>query len=143
MSDKSKGSIIVVDDDESIRRAMYTILRNEGYEVMAALNGRDALEVTSRRKFDLMFLDIMMPGFNGQDVLTLMRASRPEMPIVMITAFNDPKLKDQVMSLGAHDFITKPFDMKDIVRLADSIIRPGEEKEEEEVAEVSETDDGV
>ncbi|MFO8010863.1 MAG: response regulator [Dehalococcoidia bacterium] len=141
MSDKSKGSIIVVDDDESIRRAMYTILRNEGYEVMAALNGRDALEVTSRRKFDLMFLDIMMPGFNGQDVLTLMRASRPEMPIVMITAFNDPKLKDQAMRLGAHDFVTKPFDMKDIVRLADSIIRSGEEKEE--VAEVSETDAGA
>ncbi|MFO8102196.1 MAG: response regulator [Dehalococcoidia bacterium] len=130
MTEEKKGTVFVVDDDDNIVKAMIRILKNEGFEVYAATDGRNALEMTARRKFDLMFLDIMMPGFSGLDVMALMQAARPEMPIVIISALNDAATKNEALNLGAYDYLTKPFGPKQIVEVANRILGSEEEKSE-------------
>jgi len=120
--EKKKGTILVADDDDSIRLAMIKMLKKEGYEVGIAIDGRDTLETTARRKFDLMFLDIKMPGFNGLDVLTLMKASRPDMPIVIISGVADDAYKKRALELGAAGYITKPFGPKEIIKATTEIL---------------------
>ena len=118
MSETSKGTIIVVDDDNGIRRALTEILRNEGFEIAAATDGTTALTLTSRRTFDLMFLDIMMPGYNGLEVITLMQAARPNMPIVAVSALSDQDIINQALLLGAREYVKKPFSPKQIAEIA-------------------------
>ena len=119
---ETKGTIIVVDDDDSIRRALTEILRNEGYEIAAATDGTSALTLTSRRTYDLMFLDIMMPGYNGLEVITLMQAARPDMPIVAVSALSDQEIINQALLLGAREYVKKPFSPKQIAEIADRFV---------------------
>jgi len=129
--DTYKASVVVVDDDDAIRRAMIQILKNEGYEVFAATDGKGALELTSRRTFDLMLLDIMMPGYSGLEVMTVMQAARPDMPIVVVSALSDQATKKQAMTLGARGYLTKPFGPKDLVEILDTIFSSSYEQEKE------------
>ena len=136
MAEDKKATVFVVDDDDNIVKAMIRILKNEGFEVYAATDGRNALEMTARRKFDMMFLDIMMPGYSGLDIMALMQAARPEMPIVIISALNDSATKSEALSLGARDYINKPFGPKQIVETANRIL--GLTDKEKETTETGE-----
>ncbi len=136
MTEDKKGTVLVVDDDENILKAMMRILENEGFEVYAAVDGKKALEMTARRKFGLMFLDIMMPGFSGLDVMALMQAARPDMPIVIISALSDSTTKNEALSLGAYAYLPKPFGPKQIAEIAKTILCPEvDESESPETAE--------
>ncbi len=117
-----KGTIIVVDDDHSVREIVSIALRDAGYLPVMAMDGKDALELTSRRQFDLMFLDMKMPGFHGQDILTLMKAARPDMPIVMLTAVMEQEAEDEAFRRGAAAYLRKPCNLKDIVDVAGRVI---------------------
>jgi DNA-binding NtrC family response regulator len=119
---EAKKSIIVVDDDPSIRDVINIALKEEGYDVIKSYDGRHALELTARRRFDLMFLDIRMPGFNGQDILILMKAARPEMPVVMLTAVIDPEVESYCLQQGASAFLRKPCDLQDVVNAAKNVL---------------------
>ena len=79
--DKTKGTIMVVDDEQSVRDLVAITLKKGGYTVVTATDGKDALQSISHRKFEMVFLDIRMPGFNGHDILTLMKVARPEMQL--------------------------------------------------------------
>ncbi len=135
MSQTDKAKVIVVDDDDKIRKALTQILEHEGYEVIATIDGKKALEITARRKFDLMFLDMMMPGYSGMDVLTLMQAARPDMPIVIISALDKPEIKNQALSLGAYDYITKPFGAARVLEAASKALIASKEKAEADLTE--------
>ncbi len=136
MAEANKGTVFVVDDDENIIKAMMRILKNEGFEVYAASNGKNALDMTARRKFDLMFLDLMMPGFSGLDVMAFMQVARPEMPIVIISALSDSATKDAAFDLGAYDYLTKPFSPKQVAEIANRVIcSESEESESTETAD--------
>ncbi|MFO8010462.1 MAG: response regulator [Dehalococcoidia bacterium] len=119
---QTKGTILVVDDDHSVREIVSIALRDAGYLPVMAMDGKDALELTSRRQFDLMFLDMKMPGFHGQDILTLMKAARPEMPIVMLTAVVDQEAEDEAFQRGATAYLKKPCNLKDIVETAEAVL---------------------
>ncbi len=125
-----KGTVLVVDDDDNILKAMIRILGNEGFEVYAATDGRKALEMTARRKYDLMFLDLMMPGFSGLDVLVFMQAARPDMPIVVISALSDSATKNEALRLGAREYLSKPFGPKQIAEVANRILCPAPDESE-------------
>ncbi|NQT71152.1 MAG: response regulator [Chloroflexi bacterium] len=120
--EKRKGSIIIVDDDSSIRELVTRALQHEGYEITTAENGQEASHEMAKKKFDLMFLDINMPGLNGMDVLTIMANRNADTPIVMLTAVDDLDAEIEAFKRGASAYLTKPCEMSAIVHIANSVL---------------------
>jgi two-component system KDP operon response regulator KdpE len=110
----SLGRILVVDDDPQIRRVMRTTLTGEGYEVVDARNGEEALEKLRAARHDLMILDMNMPGLGGLETCRQVRASS-DMVIIMLTVRNTESDKVQALDAGADDFVTKPFSTPELL----------------------------
>lgn len=104
----SGASILVVDDDPQIRRVMRVALVSNGYILSDARSGEDALEALRGNKYDLVLLDINMPGIGGLETCRLIRASS-EIPIIILTVRNTEKDKVEALDAGADDYVTKPF----------------------------------
>jgi two-component system, OmpR family, KDP operon response regulator KdpE len=110
----SLGRILVVDDDPQIRRVMRTTLTGEGYEVEDARSGEEALEKLRAGRYELMLLDINMPGMGGIETGRQVRANS-DMAIIMLTVRNTEQDKVQALDAGADDFITKPFSTPELL----------------------------
>ncbi len=111
-------SIMIIDDDPYIRELERTLLRNEGYMIYEAVNGRNALQQMKECKIDLCILDIMMPEMDGYEFCRLARKYYTDLPILMLTAKGDLSQKVKGFELGADDYLTKPFEgMELIVRV--------------------------
>jgi sigma-B regulation protein RsbU (phosphoserine phosphatase) len=106
-------SLLIVDDEELNREGLARRLQRRGYEVSAARSGREAIEVLGKRRFDLVLLDIMMPGMNGLEVLKFLRRvdSLLDLPIIMVTAKGESSDVVEALELGANDYLTKPLDI--------------------------------
>ncbi|NLW39518.1 MAG: response regulator transcription factor [Tissierellia bacterium] len=106
--------ILIIEDEEKIARFIELELKYEGYEVEKAFNGRDGLELVKTQPFDLILLDIMLPGINGMEVLRRIRQFS-DIPIIMLTARD--AVVDKVTGLdgGADDYITKPFAIEELL----------------------------
>ena len=104
--------ILLVDDEESIRTLLSFPLRKDGYEVVTAVDGRDALDRFREATFDLVVLDVMMPVLDGLEVCRNLRA-RSTVPIIMLTAKTEEVDKIVGLELGADDYITKPFSVRE------------------------------
>ncbi len=104
----SDARILVVDDDPQIRRVMRMTLVSHGYMVSDARSGEEALEALRREKFDLVLLDINMPGIGGLEACRLIRASS-EMPVIVLTVRSAERDKVEALDAGADDYVTKPF----------------------------------
>ncbi len=118
LTDPTKGpeepfSLLVVDDEESIREYLGRRLRREGFRVATAAGGAEALARLASDDFDLVLLDVIMPGPGGLDVLREIRRTRSptELPVVMATALNQSDAVVRALALGANDYVTKPFDV--------------------------------
>ena len=105
-------SLLVVDDEELNREGLARHLRRHGYAVSLAKGGREAIELLGQRRFDLVLLDIMMPGMNGLEVLKFLRRvdSLIDLPIIMVTARGESEDVVEALELGANDYVTKPLD---------------------------------
>ena len=109
--------IMVVDDEPNYRLIIGQVLEDEGYEIIEAGNGGEAFEIFKEREdVGMVLTDITMPGGDGLELLSRIKAERPEVPVVMLTAHQDTKLTVQAMRLGALDYLTKPFNNPDLVR---------------------------
>src|SRR5262245_58955558 len=108
-----QATVLVVDDEELNRDALARSLQRHDYEVVAAKSGREAIELLGGRRFDLVLLDIMLPGMNGLDVLRFLRRvdSLLDLPIVMVTARGESEDMVEALELGANDYLTKPLDL--------------------------------
>jgi sigma-B regulation protein RsbU (phosphoserine phosphatase) len=106
------SSILIVDDEELNSEGLARLLRRHGYEVTVAPNGRKALELLGQRRFDLVLLDVLMPGMNGLEVLKLLRRvdSPLNLPVIMVTAKGESEDVVESLELGANDHVTKPID---------------------------------
>ena len=104
--------ILLVDDEESIRTLLSFPLRKDGYEVVTAVDGREALDRFRETTFDLVVLDVMMPVVDGLEVCRNLRA-RSTVPIIMLTAKTEEVDKIVGLELGADDYITKPFSVRE------------------------------
>jgi DNA-binding response OmpR family regulator len=104
--------ILLVDDEESVQTLLMYPLLKEGYEVVAAHDGREALDRFAEQRFDLVVLDIMLPNLDGIEVCRRMR-SRSQVPIIMLTAKDDETDKVLGLEMGADDYITKPFSVRE------------------------------
>jgi len=106
--------ILVVDDEESIREFFEIMLKREGYEVITAPNGREALGILKNRHVDLIISDIQMPEVSGMDLLAKVKESDSDMSVIMITAFGSTDTAIEAMKLGAYDYIQKPFKIDEV-----------------------------
>jgi DNA-binding NtrC family response regulator len=110
----SKKRILVVDDDESLRWVTQAQLQQSGYDVAAAANAASALEQIRNQPADLVITDLKMPGMSGLDLLKEIRASYPEIIVIMVTAFGTVENAVEAMKAGAYDYITKPVNMDEL-----------------------------
>jgi DNA-binding response OmpR family regulator len=117
-----KEKVLVVDDDVHIVEIVQAYLEKDGYRVLTALDGRRALELATKEHPALLILDLMLPEMSGWDV---MRALRPSssVPVIMLTARDDPTDKVVGLELGADDYVVKPFDPKELLARVRAVLR--------------------
>jgi len=117
--------ILLVDDEQSIQTLLSYPLRRDGYDVVQATDGRQALERFDEQPFDLVVLDVMLPGIDGLEVCRRLR-SRSAVPIIMLTARAEEIDKVVGLELGADDYITKPFSMREFSSRIKAALRRAE-----------------
>src|SRR5512147_271945 len=105
-------TILIVDDEESIRKSLKDILGDEGYEVVTAASGREALDVLAESQPSLALLDIAMPDMDGIETLRRFKEARPDMQVVMITGHGTIDTAVQTTKMGAYDFLQKPLSLE-------------------------------
>jgi len=113
----SPGTVLVVDDEEGVRASVRAILEDTPCTVLEARNGAEALEVLRAHDVDLVMLDQRMPGEPGIDVLPRLKAADPSVVVVIATAVRDVRMAVEALKRGAWDYLTKPFDVDDILLL--------------------------
>ena len=109
-----KTTILVVDDEEYVRKLLQRILEETGYGVVAAANGREALDKMSQTNVSLVLLDIMMPDLDGFQTLKLIR-QQYEVPVIMLTAKREVTTLCDTLALGADDYVVKPFNTRELL----------------------------
>lgn len=103
--------LLVIDDEKGMCWALKKALEEEGYEVLTALSGPEGLSMLTREKFDLVILDIKMPGMSGLEVLEEIRKTNPSLPVIIMTALSSLPVALEAMQKGADAYVTKPFQM--------------------------------
>jgi DNA-binding response OmpR family regulator len=115
-------TILIVDDEKRLVSLVQSYLAQEGYRVVTAYNGKDALPIAQKEKPDLIILDIMMPEMNGYDFMRAHR-STSDTPIIMLTAKVDDDEKVIGLELGADDYVTKPFKPRELMARVRNVLR--------------------
>ncbi len=139
MSDAAK--ILVVDDEQSVRLSLAELLSMEGYQVTTAASGEEALQYLEETIFDLILLDLIMPGTSGLEVMKIARRIAPETVIIMLTAHGTLKSAISALRQGAHDYLLKPCAVDDILTSVSAGLdkRKREARRKKLVAEMEET----
>lgn len=112
--EEAKGTILIVDDEEAIRGILTRKLASDGYSCEVAVDGKEALWKAFMKDFDLVLMDIKMPGISGMEALPQIVTNHPDTCVIMMTAVVDTETAVQAMKLGAYDYVTKPFDLDDL-----------------------------
>ena len=125
MSENS-ATVLVVDDEQSIRNSLRTILSGLGFSVVEAARGEEALALVRTAQFDAVLLDIQMPGIGGVEVCSRIRGISPSLPVLMVTVEASEDRKVAALNAGADDFITKPFQLRELIARLRAAIRRNE-----------------
>jgi len=115
--------VLVVDDDPTVSDVVRRYLERADFEVTLASDGMAALAAAAARRPDLVVLDLMLPGLDGLEVCRRLRESDPDVPVVMLTALGDEADRVVGLSLGADDYVTKPFSPRELVLRVQSVLR--------------------
>ena len=119
--------LLLAEDEVELSNALCTILKHAGYSVDAVYNGKDAYEYARVGSYDGLILDIMMPGMDGMDVLKTLRMEGKTMPALFLTARQEVSDRVRGLDLGADDYLTKPFDMNELLARIRAMLRRREE----------------
>jgi two-component system response regulator PilR (NtrC family) len=117
LSGKETQTILVVDDERSMREFLDILLTKEGYQVSVAASGREACQVVEQNKYDVIITDIKMQDVNGIEVLKKAKTVSPESIVIMISAFATAETAVEAMREGAYDYIPKPFKVRDFKKI--------------------------
>ncbi len=128
--------ILLVDDEPAIRRALRTPLQELGFHTEEASRGEDALHLVRTQPFDVVLLDINMPGIGGIRTLERLRALAPRLPILMLSVRDEEEDKVEALELGADDYITKPFSIRECLARIRSAVRRAQTPERPEDAPI-------
>jgi CheY-like chemotaxis protein len=117
--------ILVVDDERQNRQLLEVILEGEGYHVLTATSGKEALEKVAGELPDLVLLDVMMPGMDGYQVASRIKAdaATKSIPVILLTALDDRSSRSHGLSAGAEDFLTKPIDRAELCLRVRKLLR--------------------
>ncbi|MBQ9279454.1 MAG: response regulator transcription factor [Clostridia bacterium] len=126
-----KEKILMAEDEAELAKALKTILEFSDYDVTNVYNGKDALEKTQQENFDLIILDVMMPVMDGIEALKKMRSSGVNTPVMLLTAKSQVEDKVDGLDAGANDYLTKPFNRKELLARVRALLRINEEKKEQ------------
>src|SRR5262245_9776317 len=121
---RGQARILLVDDEQAVQTLLTYPLRKEGYDVVAAMDGQEALDRFGEGRFDLVVLDIMLPKLDGIEVCRRLR-TRSQVPIIMLTAKGDEIDKVAGLEMGADDYITKPFSVREFRSRVKAALRRG------------------
>jgi DNA-binding response OmpR family regulator len=121
---RGQARILLVDDEQAVQTLLTYPLRKEGYEVVGAMDGQEALDRFTGERFDLVVLDIMLPKLDGIEVCRRLR-TRSQVPIIMLTAKGDEMDKVAGLEMGADDYITKPFSVREFRSRVKAALRRG------------------
>jgi two-component system OmpR family response regulator len=122
MTEKA-GTVAIIEDDPGIRDLVAKLLQREGFDVLAYEGSVGLLATGSLERLDCLILDLMLPGENGLDICRMLRAQWPRLPILIVTAKDDPIDRVIGLELGADDYLAKPFNSRELLARLRSIIR--------------------
>lgn len=117
-----KNKILVVDDEDALRTVLSAELEGEGYQVATAADGQEAINILGTSAFDLILLDIKMPNVDGFEVLRFVKEKHPKTKVIMLTGFADLKNAIESKKLGAEDFVSKPYDLVDLLTTVERVL---------------------
>ena len=118
MAEALKSKIMIVDDEDTVCRSIKKALSREEYDIDVALSGEGALKMEKQKSYDVIIVDLMMPGINGMELLKSLKSVSPAVQVVMITGYPTMKNTLQAMQIGAFEFLPKPFlphDLRNLV----------------------------
>jgi len=117
------ATILIVEDEHAVARGIQYALQQEGYEVAVARSGEEGLEIATHQAPDLVVLDVRLPGMDGFEVLRRLRAAGAKMPVLVLTARDDEVDKVIGLELGADDYLTKPFGLRELMSRIRALLR--------------------
>lgn len=116
------NKILVVDDEDALRVVLSAELESEGYLVQSASDGDEAIRILDSNTFHLILLDIKMPNVDGFEVLKYVKSNHPKTKVIMLTGFADLKNAIESKKLGAEDFVSKPYDLVDLLTTVERVL---------------------
>jgi DNA-binding response OmpR family regulator len=119
----SQQQILTIEDDPAIRRGIVDALRFAGYRPLEAADGRQGLAMALSREFDLLLLDLVLPGPDGFEILRQVRRTRPTLPVIILTARGEENDRVQGLGDGADDYVVKPFSVKELLARVEAVLR--------------------
>lgn len=128
--------ILIVEDDAAIRRGIVDALRYRGFGVLEAGNGDLGHEMAVQQSYDLLLLDLVLPGKGGLDILRAVRSTRPTQPVIILTARGEEQDRVEGLRAGADDYVVKPFSVKELLARVEAVLRRSPERPSD-VAEVA------
>ena len=117
------GTILVIEDDARILKALQRLFTSEGYEIKSSSDGKEGLELFASPGLDAVVLDLMLPGMSGRDICRSMKQANPDIPVVILSAISDVADKVLLLELGADDYVTKPFSPRELLARVQAAIR--------------------
>ncbi len=123
--------ILTVEDDAAIRRGIVDSLRFAGYAPFEAADGKVGLQMATERSFDLLLLDLVLPGCGGLEILKAVRDVRPTQPVIILTARGEEADRVTGLQLGADDYVVKPFSVKELLARVEAVLRRSPERPQE------------
>jgi len=123
-----KARILVIEDDSSIRRGIVDALTFEGYATLEAADGEAGLRTAVEADCELVLLDLVLPRGDGMEILKAVRASRPRLPVIILTARGEESDRVQGLRLGADDYVVKPFSVRELLARVAAVLRRSAER---------------
>lgn len=124
----SAAKILTIEDDEAIRRGVVDALQFAGYSVIEAGDGDTGMNLATTCAYDLLLLDLVLPGPSGLDILTAIRKGRPTQPVIILSARGEEQDRVNGLRLGADDYVVKPFSVKELLARVEAVLRRSPER---------------
>lgn len=119
----ARGRILTIEDDAAIRRGIVDALTFAGYDVIQAANGSDGCQTAISREYDLLLLDMVLPGMTGLEILRAVRNARPTLPVIILSARGEERDRVNGLKLGADDYVVKPFSVDELLARVEAVLR--------------------
>ncbi len=121
-------TVLTIEDDAAIRRGIVDSLTFAGYRVLQAGNGDDGLRMAVQQQYDLLLLDLVLPGKQGMEILREVRQARPTLPVIVLTARGEENDRVEGLRHGADDYVVKPFSVKELLARVEAVLRRSPER---------------